>query len=88
MARTTTAEPATTTAANSGGTRRSILDLVTRSTGKQMTAPVKSDGTLTVASPHFWEKEEDGEIAETNANSGANDATATNAVRRVVHAVA
>ena len=37
---------------------------------------------------HLWEKEEDGDIVETKATSGENDATATVNVRSVVHVAA
>lgn len=93
-ARTAQADPATTTAAKTGGTSKSILDLLNRWAGRQSISPGRSNGTLTAtdASPaapsHSFENEEEGDIDQTNVTSGQNDAAATVAVRRAVHAAA
>lgn len=93
-ARTAQADPATTTAAKTGGTSKSILDLLNSWAGRQSISPGRSNGTLTAtdASPaapsHSFENEEEGDIDQTNVTSGQNDAAATVAVRRAVHAAA
>lgn len=88
-ARTIQAEPATTTAAKTGGTIRSILDLLNMWVGKQRISPGTSKGALTDASlSHPRENKDEGDIAHTNVISGQNEAIATVTVRRVVHVAA
>lgn len=91
-ARTAKAEPATTTAANTGGTTRSIFERVNRWAGRQTTSPGRSIGTRTEdpsdAAAQPWENEDEGEIAETKATSGEKEATATVAVRSAVQVTA
>lgn len=79
------ADPATTSAANIRETTESIVDLVKKWAGKHKISPGTSNGTLTVPfSSHTRENEDDGDIADTNAISGENDATATVNVRITV----
>lgn len=84
---TTKAAAATITAANAGGTNKSIVDRLNSMAGKHSTSPGPPNGILTASSrsPHAREKPEDGEMAHTNAISGANDATATVTVSSAVH---
>lgn len=87
--RTTQAEPATTRAANTEGTKKSILDLLTICAGKHSTSVGSLSGILTKPFElHDFENDDDGDIAVTNAISGENDATATVTVKRTVHVVA
>lgn len=68
---------------------KSILDLLNRLAGKHRVSPGTSNGTLTDPSvSHAAEKEEDEDIADTKATSGANDATATTTVRIAVQVAA
>lgn len=65
------------------------MDLVKRGAGRHKTSPGKSKGTLMEDSVlHLLEKEEDGDMAETNAISGENEATATVRVNSAVHVAA
>lgn len=93
MARTKNAEAPTTSAAKSGGMSASSLDLPKSRAGTHTTSNAgPSVGTLTLAPPppppHPRENAEAGDTAQTNAASGANDATATDVVRSAVHAAA
>lgn len=64
---------------------RSIPDFLNRLSGTQTTSPGKSIGTLTNPAVLQCEaKDEDGEIAEAKASSGAKEAAATVRVKRIV----
>ncbi|EHA8592287.1 hypothetical protein COCNU_contig69406649G000010 [Cocos nucifera] len=88
-ARTNKAEPQTTRAAKTGGTKRSTFDRPKSCAGTHTTSPAgPSTGTLTAPARHRCANPDSGDNAHTNAISGANDVTATVAVRMAVHVAA
>ena len=87
--RTIRAEHVTVTAAKIGGTIRSILDLINLCAGRQRISAGTSRGTLMETSGlHERAKDDDDDMAETKATSGAKEATATVSVRSAVHVTA
>ena len=80
------AEEATMRAAKRVGTNTSREDLLAKWAGKHIFSPGMSSGILTYPSEwHVREKGEEREMADTNASSGENEATATVKMSTTVH---